>query len=126
MNNNNDDKKRKTLGIIRTVVILELAWILLYLLNSYPSSEAEDAALEETEVVEEQVDTAPVSEVSDEIVLRTPTPVLERIQLDENVTMIYVDDIAYLVYESGYGAAHSVTITPMYNEDGSILVREKE
>ena len=126
-NDNNNNKNKQSLSIIRFIVIIELVWMLLYLLGSHPGNQREAVAEdEETEAETVAEDAEKVVEVTSDLPADTVSkPGLEKIVLDENISVVYIDDVAYVVYESGYGAGHSVAISPMYDSDGNIMTKEK-
>ena len=125
--NNDNNKNKQSLSIIRTIVILELVWLLLYFLGAYPGNQREAVAEdEETEAETVAEEAEKVVEVTSDLPADIASkPGLEKIVLDENISVVYIYDVAYVVYESGYGAGHSVAISPMYDSDGNIMTKEK-
>ncbi len=122
MDDNNDLKKGKKMLISMALAVGAVCWLYL---GSTPAK---------TENTEEQPEvSAEEEQVSEELQYFTPAEeqnsalsVRHKIDTESGYSVLTIDGVCYLVYESGYGAAHSVAVTPMYNADGTIKTEEEK
>ena len=121
--NNDDLKKGKNMLFSLALAVGAVCWLYF---GSTPAK---------TENTEEQPEVSTeeelVSEETEEFQYFTPaaeqSSVLSakhKIDTESGYSVLTIDGVYYLVYESGYGAARSVAITPMYNADGTIKTEE--
>ena len=123
--NNNDLKKGKKMLVSLTIAVGAVCWLYF---GSAPAKTENAEAQPEVSTEEEQV-----SEETEEFRYFTPAveqnsalSARQKIDAESGYSVLTIDGVCYLVYESGYGAAHSVAVTPMYNADGTIKTEEEK
>ena len=119
--NDNDLKKGKKMLISMALAVGAVCWLYF---GSTPAK---------TENTEVQPEEEHVSEETEEFQYFTPAAeqnsvlsARHKIDTESGYSVLTIDGVYYLVYESGYGAAHSVAVTPMYNADGTIKTEESK
>ena len=123
--NSNDLKKGKRMLISMALAVGAVCWLYL---GSTPAKTENTEKQPEVSAEEEQV-----SEETEKLQYFTPAAeqnsvlsVRHKIDTESGYSVLTIDGVCYLVYESGYGAAHSVAVTPMYNADGTIKTEEEK
>ncbi len=119
--NDNDLKKGKNMLISMALAVGAVCW--LYFGSTPAKTENTEAQPEEEQVSEETEEFqyfTPAAEQDSDLSAR------HKIDTESRYSVLTIDGVCYLVYESGYGAAHSVAVTPMYNADGTIKTEEEK
>ena len=119
--NDNDLKKGKKMLISMALAVGAVCW--LYFGSTPAKTENTEAQPEEEHVSEETEEFqyfTPAAEQNSVLSAR------HKIDTESGYSVLTIDGVYYLVYESGYGAAHSVAVTPMYNADGTIKTEESK
>ncbi len=110
------DHKSGFYRIINTILIMEAVWLFMYFLFGSGTETAKEE--KEVTVIEETI--PPVKEEASINILHTK----EEVKIDQNTSIIYIDDVAYIFHKDGYGAGHSIAICPMYDKEGNVVIRE--
>ena len=123
--NSNDLKIGKNMLISMALAVGAVCWLYY---GSTPAKTENTEEQPEVSAEEEQV-----SEETEDFQYFTPAAeqnsvlsARHKIDTESGYSVLTIDGVCYLVYESGYGAAHSVAVTPMYNADGTIKTEEEK
>ena len=112
--NNDNRQKRLFILLVVSLICIELTYIYFnyYIATKITETkEEEDISEREEGRVKRQEE-----DISDDI---EDSPYeIERIKLDNDFSMIYINGEAYLLYDNGYGAGRSTALTKMDNSKG--------